>query len=384
MNKRDYINQTYNLIVKSIKEELTQEEAEQLVRWRAASVHNEEMYQRLTAGCPSSVFQRYMETCYLEGWEQIKEKATRERRRRGLFIRRVSAAVAVVCIGMGAWIIAGRGSLPDALPEVAEQVILPGGSKATLILSSGEQIQVGDSEAVDSEVLARHGLYREEQATIVDGTTEAPVEIHTWVVPRGGEFFLTLSDGTLVWLNSESKIIYPSRFTGSERRVTIEGEVFFDVKKNEACPFVVDVYGTQIDVTGTKFNVSAYDGIIETTLITGGVKMSAGGHEAILTPGEQAVYSRANNRLFVHKVETSAYVAWKDGVFEFSDMALSEIVKKLGRWYDVDFTFDRPEVTHFGFTGAFKKFNSIIFILDVIKATKSVDYDINGKTITLK
>jgi ferric-dicitrate binding protein FerR (iron transport regulator) len=217
-----------------------------------------------------------------------------------------------------------------------------------------------------------------------ESDARGPVETHTWRVPRGGEFFLTLPDGTRVWLNSESTIVYPNRFDAGERRIRMEGEAYFDVVKNGEQPFVVEAGGARIDVTGTRFNVAAYGDMVETTLAEGGVRMTAGGSVVELRPDMQAVYVAGGDAIAVRSVDAAAYGAWKEGLLEFRDLPLSEITARLGRWYDVDFSFERSEVADMRFTGAFKREDSIVSILDVIKNTKSVGYSIDGNTITLK
>lgn len=386
MKQQELVTEIYTLIVKSIKDELTEDEAVQLMQWRQEDKQNEETYIRLTTSYSISDHQRYLDTYRLDGWQAIMAKSGRPKRSRRTLLKRIAAAAVIICAGISSYIIVDGLSDKAAETTAAGQPvhIKPGVERATLILPSGEQINVDADTPADLDALAAHGLYKEGTAVVNEGDAEMPVETHTWSVPRGGEFSLTLSDGTSVWLNSESKIIYPSRFGNGERHIAVEGEAYFEVAKDERHPFVVDVCGVQISVTGTEFNVAAYDGKVETTLITGGVVMCAGGREVALAPGRQAVYSDTTGDLSVHDVDASVYAAWKDGIFEFNDMELAEIVKKLGRWYDVDFVFERRDIARAHFTGAFKRSDSITFILDVIKNTKSVNYSIDGNTITLR
>lgn len=166
-------------------------------------------------------------------------------------------------------------------------------------------------------------------------------ERHSLTVPRGQTFKLTLSDGTEVYMNTDSRLIYPSRFTGKERSVYLEGEAYFHVARDERHPFVVRTSTLETRVLGTEFNVSGYAGSEpEVTLIEGSVEVTgAGRREAIrITPGEQ-VGLQADGSLSVRKVDVSPYVHWKEGYFYYDDVTLLEIMKDLGRWYNVSIVF---------------------------------------------
>src|SRR5690606_18205210 len=139
-------------------------------------------------------------------------------------------------------------------------------------------------------------------------------------IPRGGQYRITLPDGTMVWLNSETKLIFPTRFVGKERKVKLIGEAYFEVAKNINQPFIVESRGMEVLVTGTEFNVSAYEGASEsfTTLIEGSVEIHNNGKESIrLTPGQQAYQRAGSMDIQKRQVDVNAIVSWKKGYFSF-------------------------------------------------------------------
>jgi ferric-dicitrate binding protein FerR (iron transport regulator) len=165
------------------------------------------------------------------------------------------------------------------------------------------------------------------------------VMMNTMRTPRGGRYQLALPDGTLVWLNAASSITYPIAFTGRQRSVKISGEVYFEVTKNKEQPFVVDVDGrTTVEVLGTGFDVNAYtdEGSVKTTLLEGSVKVGT----VLLRPGEQAQLGQKGTSV-VHNVNLDKVMAWKNGLFNFEDVDLKEVMRQLARWYDIEVIYEK-------------------------------------------
>lgn len=358
------------LICREIMDDMTGPDREFLQSWIDESDANRNMYERLKSGESFDNFNRDFSD--IQGQEIIDGvKRVVNRRHRHRVTAYVGAAASVLVLGLFIFNPFAGAETETLAVTVAEAFPSPGNPKAILSYSD-QQIMLTEEEQGD------------EWEKHVNAAKDEEVQQIMVEIPRGGEYNLKLSDGTSVWLNSESKITYPNRFSDGERKVIIEGEAYFDVVKNEEQPFIVDVRGIEIYVTGTEFNVSAYDSRVETTLISGGVRVTADGNEAVLTPGMQAVYTESGGGISVREVDTSIYTAWKDGIFRFRSLELSEIVKRLGRWYDVEFRFEDPKIGNLPFTGAFKKTDSITSILDVIRNTKSVSYSIDGDTVILK
>ena len=179
---------------------------------------------------------------------------------------------------------------------------------------------------------------------------------------------------------------YPNHFVGDERRVQVEGEAYFQVAKDASKPFIVEAAEMDVRVTGTEFNVMAYQDKdrVETTLVKGSIEVDVEGKVVKMLPDMQAVFSKTDKQLITRTVRTELYTSWKEGVFEFRDLPLREIAEQLGRWYDVEFEFRDELVAEIRFTGAVKRMKPITFILDVIKETKAINYRIDGKTVIVE
>lgn len=166
--------------------------------------------------------------------------------------------------------------------------------------------------------------------------TSGEPEMKTISTPRGKDYELVLSDGTVVLLNADSKITFPTRFTGDKRTVKLVGEAYFKVSKNKHCPFIVETGNLYTKVLGTEFNLKAYPhSDVNVTLIKGSVAVNAEGKEVMLKPGENAEYSE-NKDIEVTTVDTEGYIQWKDGYFYFDNVPLIDVVRDLGRWYNVN------------------------------------------------
>ena len=167
-------------------------------------------------------------------------------------------------------------------------------------------------------------------------TTSGEPEMKTISTPRGKDYELVLSDGTVVLLNADSKITFPTRFTGDKRTVKLVGEAYFKVSKNKHLPFIVEAGYLSTRVLGTEFNLKAYPhSDVNVTLIKGSVAVNAEGKEVMLKPGENAEYSE-NKDIEVTTVDTEGYIQWKDGYFYFDNVPLIDVVRDLGRWYNVN------------------------------------------------
>lgn len=166
--------------------------------------------------------------------------------------------------------------------------------------------------------------------------TSGEPEMKTISTPRGKDYELVLSDGTVVLLNADSKITFPTRFTGNNRTVKLVGEAYFKVSKNKHRPFIVETGNLSTKVLGTEFNLKAYPhSDVNVTLIKGSVAVNAEGKEVMLKPGENAEYSE-NKDIEVTTVDTEGYIQWKDGYFYFDNVPLIDVVRDLGRWYNVN------------------------------------------------
>ena len=387
MNREEEIQRIRELILRAIYSGLTEEEREELERWRGQAPRNEEVYRKLLEQrFTSGEYERYEQARSGDDWEQLRAKWRASRRRRYLSWQWMARYAAVIVLGvvLAYWF---RQPEKPQRPMVvrAVQDVQPGTMKAVLELEDGVQVALGTPEVEQDERLVSRGITGQDSLVRYAGQDTRPVEHHVLRVPRGGEYVLALADGTKVWLNAETELHYPSRFEGAERRVRVVGEAYFQVTKSDSCPFIVEAGEVAVRVTGTEFNVMAYAGHdrVETTLVRGGVDVTAGNAGQRLTPGMQAVYFKEAGRLESREVDTWLYTSWKEGIFEFRDLSLGEIADQLERWYDVDIVFPKTEVSEIRFTGAVKRVKPLSFILDIIKDTRSISYRIEGKTVII-
>ena len=298
----------------------------------------------------------------------------------------VAAVFATVAVGVGVW----KTSEPVDMPVTVATIdsIVPGRPTARLVLADRREVLLDTLSSGRVAQSSGVAIRKEGEKVIYEASSEksaSRVEYNELLVPRGGEYDIVLEDGTRVWMNSDSELRYPSRFEGGERRVSVTGEAYFQVAKDESLPFIVEAGGAAVRVTGTEFNVMAYpdDGRVETTLVSGGVDVEANGQTRRVAPGSQAVYDKATGGLAVRAVDLALYTSWKDGLFEFRDMPLGAVARQLERWYDVEILFADPAVADIRFTGAVKKMKPLAFILDIIQGTRSVDYRIEGRQVII-
>jgi transmembrane sensor len=235
---------------------------------------------------------------------------------------------------------------------------LPGGNRAILTLSGGRQILL---DIAHSGALAREGsvnIVKTDSGKLAYQMTAAkPSEVlyNTLATPRGGQYNLTLPDGTHVWLNAVSSLRYPVTFAGlKQREVSLTGEAYFEVAKNVAQPFKVNINNNLgVEVLGTSFNINAYDDekAVKATLIEGSVKVSEETQQSVvLKPGEQSQLAGGKMEV-VLDVDIDQVMAWKNGLFSFNHVGLEELMRQISRWYDVEVQYEGGKIPDLRFGG---------------------------------
>lgn len=268
------------------------------------------------------------------------------------------------------------------------QSIEPGARKATLILDDGTRhdLSAGENTSIDAEGI--HIVNKGNQLQYFDKEGKASgMQYNTLKIPRGGEYFLILSDGTKVWLNSETTLRFPVHFADDIRSVELIGEAYFDVSKDTQKPFVVSSGNQQVKVMGTQFDISSYpeDPSIYTTLVEGSVEVvrnDNSNEKIILKPNEQSVLN--GTKIQKREVDVSLYVAWKAGRFMFREQSLEVIMKTLSKWYDVQFVFNNEKCKEIRFTGNLDRTADFNSILRKIERTNEVKFEIGDNLITIK
>ena len=227
--------------------------------------------------------------------------------------------------------------------------IIPGGNNAVLVLANGSKIilnQTADGQIADQPgvkvIKTKSGelLYR-----FVGNTNNKATAINTISTPRGGQYHLILVDGTEVWLNASSSVKFPATFAGNERKVEVTGEVYFEVAKNKAKPFIVHTNQSDIKVLGTHFNINTYDdeAYQRTTLLEGSIEIKRGNQKALLIPGQQANINGSTDGIKIKEIEDlDAVIAWKNGYFQFEKADLQSVMRQVSRWYDTEVSYNGP------------------------------------------
>ncbi len=270
--------------------------------------------------------------------------------------------------------------------ECEQERIGPGGMKAVLKLADGQQVkllrdsmQVIASGVAVQIVKTDSGIvYVKENALIEENSFN---ELET---PRGGEYRLTLADGTMVYLNSETRLRYPVTFAKDRREVFLTGEAFFEVAKESERPFHVVMGDMEVKVYGTSFNINTYHSErVQTTLVSGrvGILVRSTGQEVLLAPNQMAEFDTYSKEVNVENVYTYNYVAWKFGEFVFDKESLGEIMERLNMWYDTKVFYENENLKKKRFTGIITRFADVSDVLSLIEATTSVHFRLKGNVI---
>ena len=317
------------------------------------------------------------------------EESIYDQKSRRMTLRWSVAASVILLIGLfvGRAIDGVRDMREDQL--LAKSVMQPGTSKAILTMADGEKVMLDRERKLDIQLNERMRVASNGQGIVYEENGKGVVkeEYNKLVTPIGGEYRLTLSDGTKVFLNAASELKYPVEFMGDRRVVDLDGEAYFEVHKDNQRPFVVRTKGAEVCVLGTSFNVNTYgdDGRIYTTLVNGSVRVLSvkNGQEKVLTPGMQGVMNMQTGQLMVREVDVESYVAWREGRFVFRTMTLDLIMQQLQRWYDFEVFYQNLELKDYEFRGVIKRDMDLDKVLSVIKATTNVDFEVKGKVITI-
>ena len=390
--KENNIFQLARIIAASLRGKANDEEQRTLREWLSVSTRNEKIYDGFKDG--KRLEQKIVESRQIN-WEKdyqqfiTKRQRTRKNRRMKTIIR--YAAILTLPI-VAASIFLLQKNDRQAIVSISE-VIKPGEHKAVLITGGGERITLSDSTL--SPIQEQNGMivnvmnnkvfYTLPEDSLC--TQESPI-FNTLQIPRGGEYFLTLADGTEVWLNAETEIRYPVQFTGNKRVVYLDGEAYFTVAPDKKKPFTVVSTHASVSVLGTQFNFRAYpdEQDVQTTLVSGSVIMQSEKYkqQVKLVPGEQGVLEKRSANLTKLEVNTYLYTAWKDGRFAFRDARLEDLFNILARWYDLSVFYQSPEAKDIRFTGDLNKTDDFKSILKIIEQNERVTFTVNQRTVFIQ
>ena len=310
------------------------------------------------------------------------------RKRSSLRIWYGVAAAMVILLSVGGMLLWDSEKVEEKSVQVAKKkTIQPGKSQAILVLSSGEEVAMGnvaqqlEEKDGTSVVVSETGRISYEAAEGNEVTAKDTTRVmNRLVIPRGGEFNLTLSDGTRVWLNAETELRYPVQFNGKERVVYLKGEAYFEVAKNKKKPFLVQVDDMAVKVYGTEFNVNTYNKI-ETVLVTGSVSMNQGGKEVLLKPNQKGVFDQVSGKITVADVDVLAYVSWRNGDFIFRNESLNSIMDKLSRWYGLEVLYQDARLQNVRLSGNLKRYKDVRELFVSFEKISDARFKVQGNKV---
>lgn len=322
------------------------------------------------------------------------------------FYRFAAAAVVLITLSVGIYFYQALSS-EDTFhkTELVDNDIAPGGNRATLTLADGSIVNLSDAQSgivIDSDHIKYDDGTSIGSSSTFPSSDESLPSVLALTTPKGGQYQITLPDGTKAWLNAESSIKYPSRFINNERRVEVSGEVYFEVSKNAKMPFIVISAGQKVEVLGTHFNINSYEGegAVKTTLLEGSVRVSKNHSTShvisteveqsvrssplisvILSPDQQSTIAPEIDNIIVDTVDPESVIAWKNGDFVFKDEALGSIMRKISRWYNVEIVYEKDAPMDISLGGLVSKYQNVSDVLKVMELTGKVHFKIEGRRI---
>ncbi len=379
---------------RNVLKELGEERADIYAGYEFKSVEWESIKQRILKGASSLELEPVILNA--EKAVLLKDRTLPDTLLKKMPVRKLNwAAAAAIFVGVsiGAYfLMKHKGNSENVETNISKADILPGSNRATLTLGNGVTM-ILDSEAVGA--LAQQGntkisITDSGQLTYtvennISSEKPAPIEENVLTTPRGGQYQLDLTDGTKVWLNSASSIIYPSAFTGKQRFVKVTGEVYFEVVHNSNMPFVVKTANSVITDLGTSFNINSYkeEGGITTTLLEGSLKIFVGSKTNLLFPGQQEISSFEGESVTIKSnVDIDKVMAWRNGKISLTDISVRQLMTEISRWYDVDIEYS-GSVPDKQFHGSIRRDVPLSTVLNALKAY-GVETKLEGKKIIIQ
>ena len=277
-------------------------------------------------------------------WQRIelKNKETERKAKRQQFIRlAISTAASLLLLSAIGWYatLRPKDAETDYLAIIqANPASDSTNEKVQLVLSNNEKLTIDGTETqLEYKKEGKVNINSEQVDLCPKGNPEQAQEFNQLIVPVGRRSSITFADGTRLWVNSGSKVVYPVKFAKEKREIFVEGEIYLHVSRDEQKPFIVKTHRMDIKVLGTQFNVTAYENEanMQVVLVSGKVEVNLDKCKNILAPNQMFSYDSKIHKGKITTVDTDDYVAWKDGYYQFHQQPLKEIVKKLSRYYGV-------------------------------------------------
>ena len=376
----------WDIIERKLEGVLSSDEEIRFREWVETSEENKIYFHKLETFYKENGFVKEITEQDVDmSWGKFAEQLKKEKRRKRRTLRYWAISGVAACLLVGVLISTWMGR-DNSVPSEETKTIVAGGSKAVLWLSNGEKVELENNvdELKEASVrIVNSGSvlsYEKNQDTVLKGRVMNKVE-----TPRGGEYGITLADGRRVYLGALSKIEYPVAFDGTKRVVKASGEVYFEVARDTAHPFVVEMTNLDVEVLGTSFNVRDYadEDYVEATLVSGKIKVNAGEESCILEPNYQAVLDKKNNTLETKEVDVSEFVDWKSGKLNVRNKRLEDILNRLSKWYDVYVFYVNEEAKDIRFYANIDRYSDMNELLDKFEKTGQVEFRVKGNVINV-
>lgn len=379
------------LITKYLQGNITDAEQAELEKWVTTTEGSSDFMQEVTN---TQKLQEGMEAFGQvntnEKWERLLDKIIDREKKAGPRLRSMTwrYAAAVLTIAIASWVLIAnftQNTKPVSLASGKYGTDLPPGTqKAKLILDNGHTVSL-EANNDSSFTEAGSDVQRTKDGLKYTGGTSSIVAWNMLQIPNGGEYMVTLSDGTKVWLNAASTLRYPVQFTGSERKVELTGEGYFEVAKNKDKPFIVVTDRMDVQAVGTAFNVNCYltnaDGTTSATLAEGKIKVTTKQKTVFIDPGQEV---RSNTTdTYVNNANVEMALAWKNGFFMFANTSLKEVTMQLSRWYDVSVIYDKSVDLKKLFTGEVNRNLPVSKLLERIEMTGIAKFRLDKNILTV-
>ena len=377
---------------------------------RATLEEEQELFKIIEIGKDEAIIKKHIKKLHCEyksndhvpatDWERLYKQIIEEKNNRTTdpIVRNISwarwvAAAIILLLGTGYYFFTTNKEHKEQrqLAEIgqtkAKDIAPPNTVNAVLTLANGQTIILDTTGSGTVALQGAVNVVKLADGQIAYRGTSKEILYNTLSNPRGSKVIsLSLADGSKVWLNAASSLKYPTSFTGSERKVEITGEAYFEVAHNPAMPFVVSKGGTNIKVLGTHFNVNAYDDerSLNVTLLEGSVSVMAN-HSTqpkVIEPGAQARVDKNGSIQLDNSVDLNEVMAWKNGLFSFKAADIESIMRQVSRWYNVEVVFKTPITEKF--YAEVSKSTNVSSLLEMLQATKAVQFKIEGNTIVVE
>ena len=375
------------LIYKDKIGELSEREKNELLAWLEESDFNRQIFDELAKGSSlSRSYDEYRNIHREQVWNAIEKQIVPQGRQ--LSLQWVGYAAFVMILVVAGWFIFQMSDNKNVVQEGKKVArITPGTQKAILYLDNGEQVVLADNNTVVVEDSLSGRIEQVDKSLVYQ--TESTVKeerLNVLEIPNGGEFQVTLADGTKVCLNAGTKLTYPIAFVGKERRVRLEGEGYFEVKRDENKPFIVEINGMEVKVLGTSFNLRSFaaDNRSTATLISGKIEVKTSSRRVELSPNQQADLWVGENKLDVREVDAAVYSAWTKGRFVFRRERLETILDDVSRWYNVTVFYEQSSAKDILFSGIMERNADISKSLEMLEKTGKVSFIIDEQKIIVR